>query len=345
MKKCTLAGSLLALCLSLQTSAQFSTACLTDSINICTGANHIGGGLYASSRDTNHPVLDKFWQITTLPTNTKGYTAPTCAKMFWSDLSGSPSWSSSADCAYLGFIADPEVSNTIQIAPMGNFFWNCPNTKPYKPTMTPTTFTRSFYVQSSTKEDIIIDIPKVWGDDYVQIFLDGTTPIYIDNTTATTPGVSIAPLTINVSAGLHTIDVKLWDIAGVVTGMKLRGSIKAKKKVLVSNTCFGFTDENCKLDKQQLSVEELHTTRVSVVPVPNPAAQSASLRIELPLAETVAISILDLSGRELSLQIPGRLEGGVHLIPLNTDQLSSGLYLVKLQAGTEITTTRLELLR
>lgn len=243
-KKLLLMSCSFLLACSASTFAQFSSGCLSNSIDISTGVNHPAVSLYPTSPSSASPSLDHYWQVTVIPSNTTGLVAPKCAEMFLTSL-GSSSWPNSATCAYIGVVANPVTTNTAQLSPTGNFFWNCPPTTPYTPTTTPTTFTRSFFVQSATNENITVNIPNFWGDDYARIYLDGSTPIYTIATTSTTPGVSVGSIPLTVSPGLHTIDVELWDVSGQGTGIKLDGYISSVNNVLVANTCFGESDPNC----------------------------------------------------------------------------------------------------
>lgn len=237
----------LILSLSQKGFAQYSPNCLTTSIDISTGVNHSPYGIYPASPSSIAPTLDHYWQVSSIPTNTTGLVAPKCAERLLTSLV-SGGWPNSAGSGWIGLVANPVPSNTAQILPTGNFFWNCPPATPYAPVLAPTVFTRSFFVQSSTTETITINIPTFWGDDYGEIYLDGFgtgVPIYISPAVSTTFGVTVTPVSIPVTPGTHTIDVGLWDVSGIVSAIQIAGSITCPNSVLVSNTCFGISDPNC----------------------------------------------------------------------------------------------------
>lgn len=248
MKKLIFLSLGLALSLTQKANAQFSPNCLQNSIDISTGVDHSIPAIYPASLPSA-PVLDHYWQVTTIPANTTGLVAPKCAERLLNSLV-TGGWPNAAGAGWIGVVSDPRPTNTAQLSPTGNFFWNCPPATPYAPTATPTVFTRYFYVQSTMPESITINIPTFWGDDYGQIFLDGFgtgTPIYTTGAVSTTFGVPVPPLTVTVMPGIHTIDVALWDVSGVVSAIQIDGSISATNTVLVGNTCFGELDASCAL--------------------------------------------------------------------------------------------------
>lgn len=75
---------------------------------------------------------------------------------------------------------------------------------------------------------------------------------------------------------------------------------------------------------------------------PNPAAGRATLRLTLPTAAPVTVSVRNVIGREVRrVQLPARPAGTALEVPLALDGLAAGLYLVNVEAGTASATTRL----
>jgi len=239
----------LSLAAAAPTFAQYSPNCLTNKIDISSGYDYAAAALYPASPNTGAPILDHYWEISAMPATSTGITAPKCAERFIASMVGS-SWPNSTNCSYIGVVANAQTSNTAQLSPTGNFFWNCPPSTPYTPTMTPTTFTRSFYVQSLNPTELItVNIPNFWGDDYAVIYLDNNpaTTIYSNPSVSQTGGVIVTPVSFNVTPGAHTVDVRLWDVSGQGTGIKVSGYITSTNNVLVANSCYGISDKNCKL--------------------------------------------------------------------------------------------------
>jgi hypothetical protein len=60
----------------------------------------------------------------------------------------------------------------------------------------------------------------------------------------------------------------------------------------------------------------------------------------------VKINIYDILGRDMALTCPSMtLQAGEHNIPVNGSALASGVYFVKVEAGTQIITQKILLLR
>jgi glycosidase len=80
-------------------------------------------------------------------------------------------------------------------------------------------------------------------------------------------------------------------------------------------------------------------------PFPNPASVVATVSFSLPSASDVRLEVYDLLGRRVAVLVDGQLPAGGHQSLLDAAGLSSGVYLVRLQAGSEVATTRLTLVR
>jgi glucose/arabinose dehydrogenase len=77
---------------------------------------------------------------------------------------------------------------------------------------------------------------------------------------------------------------------------------------------------------------------------PNPASSSITLSIHLSQSANVTISIYDLTGKEV-LFVPGQwLQSGAHLLEVNVDELTQGLYGVKITTGDNSMTRKLFLM-
>jgi hypothetical protein len=73
---------------------------------------------------------------------------------------------------------------------------------------------------------------------------------------------------------------------------------------------------------------------------PNPATDFGNISLTLAIPSSVHVTIYSLDGKEVSTRDYGMLEGG-QLLPVNTSLLSSGLYLVKVNAGNDSQTIKI----
>ncbi len=64
---------------------------------------------------------------------------------------------------------------------------------------------------------------------------------------------------------------------------------------------------------------------------PNPFRSTATIRFDLPNAQKVRLSILDILGREVKVLTNKQSEAGSHLIPVDATGLSRQLYYIRLQ--------------
>ncbi|WP_412062628.1 immunoglobulin-like domain-containing protein [Rubrivirga sp. IMCC45206] len=77
---------------------------------------------------------------------------------------------------------------------------------------------------------------------------------------------------------------------------------------------------------------------------PNPARDRATLRLGLPEAGPLSVVVYDVRGREVAAT-RGTAEAGWHASTLDVAALPSGVYVVRVTAGTEVATTRLTVVR
>ncbi len=64
---------------------------------------------------------------------------------------------------------------------------------------------------------------------------------------------------------------------------------------------------------------------------PNPFNPSTTIRFSIPQSSNVKLSVYNVVGQEISVLINGTIEAGSHEATFNTVNLSSGVYLYKLQ--------------
>ena len=78
---------------------------------------------------------------------------------------------------------------------------------------------------------------------------------------------------------------------------------------------------------------------------PNPFNPVTNIRFSLPIDSEVSLSIYNLQGREVSTLINGNMDAGYHSVVWNAGSVSSGMYFVKIHAGTFIKTQKLMLVK
>jgi hypothetical protein len=78
---------------------------------------------------------------------------------------------------------------------------------------------------------------------------------------------------------------------------------------------------------------------------PNPFNPSTTIEFSLPHSEYVTLKIFDILGREVAVLADQRLQAGVYTKTWNAQKMPSGVYLVRMQAGTFSETKRLVLLK
>jgi hypothetical protein len=80
-------------------------------------------------------------------------------------------------------------------------------------------------------------------------------------------------------------------------------------------------------------------------PYPNPFNASVSIFFELPRAMNARLAIFDVLGRQVAILADGQIAAGSHEIVWTPNDLSSGIYFVRLAAETNATMTKIVLLK
>lgn len=78
---------------------------------------------------------------------------------------------------------------------------------------------------------------------------------------------------------------------------------------------------------------------------PNPFNPSTLLTYSLPSPEFITLSIYDVQGRLVSTLVSGFRDAGIHEITFNAENLPSGIYFARLQAGGKQSSQKLVLLK
>jgi hypothetical protein len=79
---------------------------------------------------------------------------------------------------------------------------------------------------------------------------------------------------------------------------------------------------------------------------PNPARERTLVRFTLPAPRVVTLGVFDLQGRRVASLLRREPRGaGAHEVTLRTAGWPPGLYLCRLEAGTEIATRKLLVVR
>ncbi|MCC5941917.1 MAG: BspA family leucine-rich repeat surface protein [Balneolaceae bacterium] len=78
---------------------------------------------------------------------------------------------------------------------------------------------------------------------------------------------------------------------------------------------------------------------------PNPFNPSTQIRYELPQTEQVRLDVFDMTGRHVATLIDGQVSAGTHTVNFDARNLSSGIYIYRLQAGGQLLTRQLTLIK
>ena len=78
---------------------------------------------------------------------------------------------------------------------------------------------------------------------------------------------------------------------------------------------------------------------------PNPFNPSTVISYQLPVNSLVNLKVYDLLGREIATLVDGQMSAGNHSVNFNGSQLSSGMYMYRLQVGNHVQTRKMLLVK
>jgi hypothetical protein len=78
---------------------------------------------------------------------------------------------------------------------------------------------------------------------------------------------------------------------------------------------------------------------------PNPFNPTTIISYELPQAANVRLEVYDMAGRQVATLVSGQVAAGRHTVNFDASNLSSGVYLYRLQAGSSLQTRKLTILK
>lgn len=78
---------------------------------------------------------------------------------------------------------------------------------------------------------------------------------------------------------------------------------------------------------------------------PNPFNPNTNISFSLPKATNVKITVYNAIGKEISVLVNGNYEAGLHTISWNANNISSGMYFYKMEAGNFTATKKLVLMK
>jgi hypothetical protein len=103
--------------------------------------------------------------------------------------------------------------------------------------------------------------------------------------------------------------------------------------------CEGDNFSNSPIPKTQVPKEYTLTN------FPNPFNPSTTIYYALPVAANVRITVYDLLGRLVKELVNAHKEAGMYVIEFNGSELSAGIYLYRIEAGSFVQTKRMILLK
>jgi hypothetical protein len=192
--------------------------------------------------------------------------------------------------------------------------------------------------------------PKVLKGYYEFFPVDGDT-LYITSSLFS-KGNQIATASLNIS-NVDTTSYKLFGLEYNYSTLDIPDScmieifIEMPYSPSYSNNTY-FLMDDLELSEEPLSVESLKTKNEHFElsqNYPNPFNPTTEINFEIPKSEFVSLKIYNILGKEVAVLVNEEKRSGSYNIRFNGNELSGGVYFYRLQAGKNISTKKMIILK
>jgi len=214
-------------------------------------------------------------------------------------------------------------------------------------------FESEFATLSSRKnDDILMDIghfPFLVGEEKIPVHANVTRP---GNYTIRVTDTELSPGNV-----LYLIDLETNESVRIekdieYTFKKEGNSTSAKDSV---NNCLA-TPQKAKVESNNrfiIASSQLQSTQINDLPdsyrlqqnYPNPFNPTTQITYELPQNSDVRLEVFDMNGRQVATLVNESVSAGTHTVNFDATNLSSGVYIYKLQAGSTVLSRKLTLIK
>ena len=209
-------------------------------------------------------------------------------------------------------------------------------------------FESDYSVLSSLKEGQMYDIgrfPSAHGE--LQI------PVIAEVTRAGTYTIRATDMMLPAGAELYLHDLQTGDRELITEDMEYRFTINQSAKS-PENGCFAAPQKaKASADNRFMVTTASGMENPGTLPsefrlnqnYPNPFNPSTQISYQLPQQSDVRLEVFDMSGRQVAMLVNESVNAGTHTVSFNATNLSSGVYMYRLQAGRTVLTKKLTLIK
>jgi hypothetical protein len=103
--------------------------------------------------------------------------------------------------------------------------------------------------------------------------------------------------------------------------------------------------QDCKYAETITHAEKIHAEQPKFIAYPNPFSSHCQIRFSLPRPENVQIDLYNLTGHKVAIVTSQWYDSGEHEVGLNAENLATGVYILRISAGSYSEVSRLVLVR
>ena len=130
--------------------------------------------------------------------------------------------------------------------------------------------------------------------------------------------------------------------------LTVTGEVGKVKNIVISETVSRYTKSLKIILKESTSIEKTDDvpTSTSLSPnFPNPFNPTTVIAYQLAVSGNVKLSVFDVLGREVAVLVNGVVPAGSHTVTFDASNLTSGMYMYRLDSGGKVLTRKMMLVK
>lgn len=210
-------------------------------------------------------------------------------------------------------------------------------------------FDQHYAVFASLKDGNLYDIGR-----FPSLFEEVVIPVNVEVTRAGTYTIRATDMELPAGVDLMLRDTETGQSVAIEDGMEYTFIVgNAATGKVMENSCFSAPQKAKANTRNRFVITNTVDDDFGTQPrnyslkqnYPNPFNPTTQITYELPTGSDVRLEVFDMAGRRVATLVEGTMQAGAHTVTFNAMNLSSGVYVYRLTAGSVVLSRSLTLIK